>query len=153
VSGHRHLLLVLALLQAALGLLAALGQLLFVAGNPAYLAVPVIRAALLVTAAAVGRRWGMVAIVVLEGLSVTGFWVSAAVGLLPWVDTTVNPVGLLANVVLPGAMTYLAARILAAAPARPAPPLPPAVVPAVPAASAVPARPAPTLFLPTEFLS
>jgi hypothetical protein len=135
VSGHRRLLLVLALLQAAFGLLAALGQLLFVAGNPAYLAVPLVRAALLVTAAAVGRRWGMVAIVVLEGLSVTGFWVSAVVGLLPWVDVTVTPVGLLANVALPGAMTYLAARLLAAP---------------VPAASA---RPAPTLFLPTGFMS
>jgi hypothetical protein len=114
VSGHRHLLLVLALLQSATGLLAALGQLLFVAGNPAYLAVPLARAALLVTAAAVGRRWGMVTIIVLEGLSLTGFWVSAAVGLLPWVDATVNPAGLLANLALPGAMTYLAARVLAA---------------------------------------
>ena len=135
MSGHRQLLLVLALLQAAFGLLAALGQLLFVAGNPAYLAVPLVRAALLVTAAAVGRRWGMVAIVVLEGLSVTGFWVSAVVGLLPWVDVTVTPVGLLANVALPSAMAYLAARLLAAP---------------VPAASA---GPAPTLFLPTGFMS
>jgi len=148
VSGHRQLLLVLALLQAAFGLLAALGQLLFVAGNPAYLAVPLVRAALLVTAAAVGRRWGMVAIVVLEGLSVTGFWVSAVVGLLPWVDVTVTPVGLLANVALPGAMAYLAARLLAA---RPAPPGPAGVVPAP--VRAAPARPAPTLFLPTGFMS
>lgn len=142
MSGHRQLLLVLALLQAAFGLLAALGQLLFVAGNPAYLAVPLLRAALLVTAAAVGRRWGTVAIVVLEGLSVAGFWVSAAVGLLPWVDATITPVGLLANVALPGAMAYLAARLLAAAPPRP--PAPAAAVP-------VPAPPAPTLFLPTGF--
>lgn len=134
MSGHRQLLLVFALLQAALGLLAALGQLLFVAGNPAYLAVPLLRAALLVTAAAVGRRWCMVAILVLEGLSITGFWVSAAVGLLPWVDATVTLVGLLANVALPGAMTYLAARLLAATPATPA-------------------RPAPTLFHPTGFMS
>jgi hypothetical protein len=151
VSGHRHLLLVLALLQAALGLLAGLGQLLFVAGNPAYLAVPLIRAALLVTAAAVGRRWGMVTIVVLEGLSLTGFWVSAAVGVLPWVDSTVNPVGLLANVALPGAMTYLAVRLLAAAPARPAPPLP--APPRPPVAPAGPVVPALTLFLPTGFMS
>ena len=139
MSGHRQLLLVLALLQAAFGLLAALGQLLFVAGNPAYLAVPLVRAALLVTAAAVGRRWGVLAILVLEGLSVTGFWVSALIGLLPWVDATVTPVGLLANVALPGAMTYLAARLLAAA--TPAP------------IAAAPARPAPTLFLPTGFMS
>src|SRR5258706_7159301 len=102
-----------------MGLLAALGQLLFTGANPLYLVAPLARAALLVTAAATGRRWGLVAIVVLEGLSVTGFWISAAVGLLPWVDVTVNPVGLLGNLALPGAMIWLAARTLAALPAPP----------------------------------
>jgi hypothetical protein len=152
VSGHRHLLLVLALLQAALGLLAALGQLLFTGANPAYLVAPLGRAALVITAAAAaasGRRWGPVAIVVLEGLSVAGLWISAMVGLLPWVDNTVNLVGLLSNLVLPAAMLYLAARLLATrvpgtrAPVHwPAPPVTP-----VP----VPVRPAPTLFLPTRY--
>jgi hypothetical protein len=140
VSGHRHLLFVLALLQAAAGVLAALGQLLFTGANPAYLVAPLGRGALLVTAAAAataGRRWGPVAVIVLEGLSIVGFWVSAAVGLLPWVDNTVNVVGLLANLLLPAAMIYLAVRVLVGS----APP--PAAPPPVRA-------PAPTLFLPTE---
>jgi hypothetical protein len=148
VSGHRHLLFVLALLQAGMGLLAALGQLLFTGANPLYLAAPLGRAALLVTAAAAataGRRWGPVAVIVLQGLSVFGFWLSGLVGLLPWVDDTVTMTGLLGNVVLPAAMLYLAVRVLATA-GRPArviaagPPGPPA------------RRPAPTLFLPTEEL-
>jgi hypothetical protein len=141
VSGHRYLLLVFALLQAAAGVLAALGQLLFTGANPLYLTAPLGRGVLLVTAASAagaGRRWGPVAVIVLEGLSVVGFWVSAAVGLLPWVDSTVNPVGLLANLLLPAAMVYLAARALPVPVPRPVP---------------VPVRvPAPTLFLPTEEL-
>jgi hypothetical protein len=114
VSGHRHLLLVLALLQAALGLLAALGQLLFTGANPLYLVAPLARAALLVAAAGSGRRWGLVALLVLEGLSIVGFFLSGLVGLLPWVDTTVNLVGLLANLAVPGVMLWLALRLLTA---------------------------------------
>ena len=159
MSGHRHLLLVLALFQAGTGLLAALGQLLFTGANPLYLVAPLGRAALLVTAASVtvaGRRWGPVAVIVLEGLSVFGFWLSGLVGVLPWVDDTVTVVGLLGNALLPAAMLYLAVRVLAAtgAPravvvAGPPPGRPfagPPLVPAGPPAR----RPAPTLFLPTE---
>jgi len=54
-------------------------------------------------------------------------------------------------VALPGAMTYLAVRLLAAAPARPAPPLP--APPRPPVAPAGPVVPALTLFLPTGFMS
>jgi hypothetical protein len=103
---------VLALLQAALGLLAALGQLLFTGANPVYLVAPLARAVLLVVAAASGRRWGMVALLVLEGLSIVGFFLSGLVGLLPWVDTTVNLVGLLANLAVPAVMLWLALRLL-----------------------------------------
>ena len=146
MSGHRHLLLVLALLQAGAGLLAALGQLLFTGANPVYLAAPLGRAALLMTAAAAaaaGRRWGPVAVIVLEGLSVFGFWLSGLVGMLPWVDDTVTMTGLLANLLLPAAMLLLAVRVLAATGA-----------PRVVAAGGRPParRPAPTLFLPTEEL-
>ncbi len=140
MGGHRHLLFVLALLQAGMALLAALGQLLFTGANPLYLAAPLGRAALLVTAAAAaaaGRRWGPVAVIVLEGLSVSGFWLSGLVGLLPWVDDTVTMTGLFGDVLLPAAMLYLAVRVLAGA-GSPVPGRPPA------------RRPAPTLFLPTE---
>jgi hypothetical protein len=112
VSGHRHLLLVLALLQAALGLLAAAGQLLFTGANPLYLIAPLARAVLLVVVAASGRRWGLIAVVSLEGLSLLGFGLSGLVGLLPWVDDTVNLVGLLANLALPAVMVWLALRLL-----------------------------------------
>jgi hypothetical protein len=112
VIGHRHLLFVSALLQAGLGLLAALGQLLFTGANPVYLVTPMARAALVIVAAGSGRRWGLHTILVLEGLSVAGFWVSIGVGMLPPVDATVNLVGLLTNLALPGAMIWLAAWLL-----------------------------------------
>ena len=147
MSGHRHLLLVLALLQAGAGLLAALGQLLFTGANPLYLVAPLGRAALLVTAAAAvagGRRWGAVTVIVLEGLSVFGFWLSGLVGVLPWVDDTVTMTGLLGNALLPAAVLCLAVRVLAATGARPA------IVVAGPPPLVPTRRPAPTLFLPTE---
>jgi hypothetical protein len=151
VSGHRNLLLVLALVQAALGGLAALGQLLFTGGNPVYLPVPVARAVLLVVAAlaaGAGRRWGAVVLIVLAGLSVAGWWLSALVGVLPWVDDTVNLVGLLANLALPAATLWLAVSCLRGGPRR----APPGGRPvALPGGSPV-ARPAPTLALPTEYL-
>jgi hypothetical protein len=112
VSGHRYLLLVLALLQAALGLLAAAGQLLFTGANPLYLVAPLARAVLLIIAAASGRRWGLITVVCLEGLSLLGFGISGLVGLLPWVDNTVNLVGLLTNLTLPAVMIWLALRLL-----------------------------------------
>jgi hypothetical protein len=157
MGGYRHLLFVLALLQAGMGLLAAAGQLLFTGANPLYLAAPLGRAALLVTAAAAaaaGRRWGPVAVIVLEGLSVFGFWLSGLVGLLPWVDDTVTMTGLLGGVLLPGAMLYLAVRVLTGAGSPPVVTVvgpPPGRPLPVPVPAGPPARrPAPTLFLPTE---
>src|SRR5262249_37932537 len=106
---------VLTVLQAGLGLLTLLGQLVVNAGNPLYLPVAVAHAVLLLVCGAVAhRRWAAVTLVVLEGLSVAGFWVSLAVGLLPWVVYPANLVGALTDLVLPAAVLYLAGRLLAA---------------------------------------
>jgi hypothetical protein len=114
MKGYAHLALVLVLLQSAFGLLAMLGQLLVNGGNPLYLPVALAHAVLLVVAGAnLRRRWAAVTLIVLEGLSLFGFWVSLTVGLLPWVAYPANPVGLLTGLVLPAALLYLAARALA----------------------------------------
>jgi hypothetical protein len=115
MRGYADLARVLVVLQAGLGILALLGQLVVNGGNPLYLPVAVAHTALLLAcAAAPHRRWAMVTLVVLEGLSVAGFWVSLAVGLLPWVVYPANLVGVLTDLVLPAAVLYLAARLLAA---------------------------------------
>ncbi len=82
-------------------MLAALGQLLFTGANPLYLIAPLARAALLIVAASSGRRFGLIAVVSLEGLSLAGFWLSGLVGLLT-------------NLALPAVMLWLALRLLTA---------------------------------------
>src|SRR5215475_9970561 len=132
MRGYADLARVLTLLQAALGILAMLGQLVVNGGNPLYLPVAVVHAVLLVVCgSALRRRWAQVTLVVLEGLSVAGFWVSLAVGFLPWVVYPVNLVGVLTDLVLPGSVLYLAARLLAGAPARalPEPAMPEPLLP------------------------
>jgi hypothetical protein len=106
------------LMQAAFVLLGGLGEVLLMGGNPLYLVLPVVKVVLLLvfaTKVVSGRRWAMVALIVVQGVTLVGFWLQVAAGMLPWVDFTVNLVGLLTNVVLPAAVLYLCARLLAAA--------------------------------------
>ena len=114
MRGYPHLLFVLAVSQTALAVVAALGEVVFV-GSGIYLIVPVLRGLLLLIAAgraARPRRGPLIVVIVLEHLSVFGFFFGLLVGLLPWVSDTVNLVGLLTNLVLPWAMIYLAAMLL-----------------------------------------
>jgi hypothetical protein len=114
MKGYAHLALVLVLLQSAGTVLAMLGQLLVNGGNPLY--VPVAAAHVIVLLVAVvhlGQRWAAVTVIIVQGLSFFGFWVSLALGLLlPWIAYPANLVGLLTNLMLPAALLYLAARTL-----------------------------------------
>jgi hypothetical protein len=114
MTGQRHLLYVLALLEAALCLLSAVGQM--VAGGSVLYLVPgfAIAALYIVAASAVtrSRRWGVVALLVLESVRLAGFSVSAAIGLLPWVELSLTGASLADGVVLPVAVILLAGRVL-----------------------------------------
>jgi hypothetical protein len=59
-----------------------------------------------------------VALIVVEGITLVGFWLQVLAGLLPFVDFTVNLVGLITGVGMPAAVIYLCARLLAATKAR-----------------------------------
>jgi len=101
--GREDVVYVLVLVQAAAGLLAMAGELLFM-GNALYLVIPVVKAVVLLVLAVkvVGhRRWASIALLTFEGLSLVGVGVSLAVGLLPWVDRTVTLTGLLTEMGLP----------------------------------------------------
>lgn len=116
-DGSADVVYVICLMQAAFVLLAGLGEVLLMAGNPLYLGPPVVKTVLLFVFAAKavsGRRWAMVALIVVQGITLTGFWLQVGAGMLPWVDYTVNLVGLVTNVVLPAAAIYLCAKMLAA---------------------------------------
>jgi hypothetical protein len=127
-----------------MGVLAALGLVMLM--GPAYLVVPALRAVLLLVAAvALRRRWAEILLIVLEAVSVVGFWLSLAVGLTPWVDYPLNLVGLLTNLVLPGLVLYLAVWLLAHPAARAQPPHPPVGCHAAPLAGPLPVAPAGTL--------
>lgn len=113
MKGYAHLALVLVLAQAGATVLAMLGELVFMGGNPLYLPVALVHAALVVVAgAAIRRVWGAIILLVLECLSVLGFWLSVLVGLLPWVVYPVNLVGLLTGLLVPGTLALLALRAL-----------------------------------------
>jgi hypothetical protein len=78
-------------------------------GNPLYLAVPVLHTgALIVAGSNLRRRWGAILLIVLESLSLLGFWLSFTVGYLPWVVYPINLTGLMTDVALPATVLFLA---------------------------------------------
>jgi uncharacterized membrane protein len=109
--------------QVAAGLLAMAGAVIMTGGNPVYAVVPLLKAvAMLLVAGAVrrrGRRWALITLIVVELMTVVGFWISALAGLLRELDHTVNLVGLLTGIGLPVAICWLCAQLLAAQPRRP----------------------------------
>lgn len=101
---------VLSLLQVAFLLLAAVGEVVLMGGNPAYLLLPVVKSALLIvfaTRALARRRWALRALTVLAWITLVGFALQLVIGLFPAVDFTVNLVGLMTNVALPAAVILL----------------------------------------------
>lgn len=110
VRGGLHVVYVLTLMQVAFLVLAGLGEVVLMGGNPAYLLVPVVKAVLLIvfgTQALRRRRWALRALVVLAWITLVGFALQALIGLAPAVDFTVNLVGLMTNVGLPVAVILL----------------------------------------------
>lgn len=95
---------VLLLLQAAMGLLAVLGLVLIMGGNPAYAVVPSIKPVLLlILARGVVRGWrrALGFVIAIETVSLAGYGLNLMVGFLPQADVTVNLVTVLSNVALP----------------------------------------------------
>jgi hypothetical protein len=115
-DGAGDVVYVLALLQLAGGLLGGLGEVLLMGGNPAYLLVPLAKAAVLAVVAsrvAAGRRWAAVAMVVVQSVTLAGVGLSLTAAAVPALGVTLNLVGLLMNVAAPLAVIYLCARLLA----------------------------------------
>jgi hypothetical protein len=101
---------VLSLLQVAFLLLAAIGEVLLMGGNPAYLLFPIVKSVLLVLFATMAlrqRRWALRGLVVIAWITLVGFVLQFLVGLIPAVDFTINLVGLMTNVALPAAVIWL----------------------------------------------
>jgi hypothetical protein len=114
MKGYAQLAYVLVLLQAGLTTLAMLGEVVVMGGNPGYLPIPLAHTVVLIVAGSnIRRRWAAVILIVLESLSLFGFWLSVAIGYLPWVVYPVNLTGLLTDVMLPGSVLFLALEALA----------------------------------------
>jgi hypothetical protein len=107
---------VLCLMQGAFLLLAGLGELLLMGGNPAYLLLPVAKVVLLLwlaTKVVKGRRWAAYTLIAVQVVTLLGYQVQLMGGLLmPTLDFTVNLVGLLTNLALPVAVIWLAIQVL-----------------------------------------
>jgi hypothetical protein len=150
-DGAAEIVYVLCLLQAAFLLLGGVGEVLLMGGNPAYLVMPLAKMVLLFVFAAkalAGRRWALIAVIVLQGITLTGFWLQVGAGILPWVDFTVNLVGLITGLALPAATIYLCGSLYLRTPRppRPAPrPAPQHQAPLHPTQILYPTVPAPQL--------
>jgi hypothetical protein len=114
MTGYRHLLYVLALTEAGLAVLAALGATLAMGGNPLYLLSGLAVAAVYVVAGLNGRRrWALITLIAIESLRLVAFGLSAVLGALPWVQLTLTVSTLTDSVLLPAAMIVVAGRLLA----------------------------------------
>ena len=102
---------VLSLMQGAFLLLAGLGELLLMGGNPLYLVLPAAKLVLmlwLATKVVKGRRWAVITMIVVQTVTLVGFQLQWLGGLLiPALDFTVNLVGLLTNLGMPAAVIAL----------------------------------------------
>jgi hypothetical protein len=119
-ESRADVLYVLCLMQGAFLLLAGLGELLLMGGNPAYLALPVAKLVLLLwlgTKVVKGRRWAGYTLIVVQVVTLTGFQVQVVGGAwIPALDFTLNLVVLLTNLALPIAVIWLAVQVLTRGP-------------------------------------
>ncbi len=114
-GGRADVVYVLLLVQAGAGLLAMLGELVFMGGSPLYALAPVTKALVLLVFAALvvrGRRGALAGVVALQLLALTGFVLGAVAGMLPQLDFTPTLTGLLTGVALPVAVTVMCVRLL-----------------------------------------
>lgn len=114
---ERVVVFVLLLVQCGTILLAMLGELLFMAGLPFYMLAPLARMVITLVFGTMlmrGRRAGAIGLVVLEAMSLTGFVLSALVGVLPQVDFTPTVTGVATGVVLPIIVIVYCVRLVAA---------------------------------------
>ena len=103
-EGAADVVYVLCLLEVAFLMLAGVGEMLLMGFNPAYLVMPVVKTVLLLVFAAgavSGRRWAVIGLIVAHCVTLAGFSLQFWAGFLPWIDHTLNLVGLLTNVALP----------------------------------------------------
>jgi hypothetical protein len=122
--GRRDVIAVLVLIEVAAGLLAALGQALFMA-SPLFLAVPVLKTVLLLVVSnrlVRGRRWAVVTMLVAHTLAIVGFGFGLVLGATPWFTASVTLTGLLTGLGVPLAVLWLCVRLLRSGSERPARP-------------------------------
>jgi hypothetical protein len=112
-GGPADIVFVLSLLQVASLTLAAVGEALLMGGNGAFLLVPLVKVVMLVWLGAkivTGRRWAMIAMIVVQSITLAGFAVQLMLSFVPTLGLTVNLVGVTTDLGLPVAMIVLCVR-------------------------------------------
>jgi hypothetical protein len=104
--------LVLVCIQIGAGVLAMLGELLFMGGNPLYILEPLVRT--VVTAILAGlmhrKQGALFGLMAMQVISLAGFTISAGLGLVPQLEFTPTLTGLLTGLALPAAILVLCLR-------------------------------------------
>jgi hypothetical protein len=116
IGGPADVLYVLVLTQVAVSLLAALGMVGLMGGNPLYLIVPALVATMQLVAATKvrrGRRWASWLLLVWEVLSLTRLTFNVVLAaVMADIAVTMNLANVVVTVVLPGAVIALCVRLL-----------------------------------------
>jgi hypothetical protein len=112
-GGSADIVYVLTVLQAAFVLLAAMGEMILMGANGAYLVFPVAKMVLLfwlATKIVSGRRWAMITMIVIQSITLAGFAAQLLAALVPSIGLTVNLAGLVTNLVMPIGVIVLCVR-------------------------------------------
>jgi hypothetical protein len=121
-GGSADIVYVLCVLQAAFVLLAAVGEMILMGANGAFLVFPVAKMWLLFWLGAKivsGRRWAMITLIVVQSVTLAGFGAQLLAALVPSIGLTVNLAGLVTNLVMPIGVIVLCVRSMPPKP-RPA---------------------------------
>jgi biotin transporter BioY len=118
-GGLADVVYVVCLMQASFLMLAGVGEVLMMGGNGGYLALPVIKAAVLLWLGAKvvrNRKWALITLIVVQAVTVIALPIQMLLSLVPAVDFAPSLVELLTTVVVPGALIAMCALLLARRP-------------------------------------
>jgi biotin transporter BioY len=118
-GGLADVVYVLCLMQASFLVLAGVGEVLMMGGSGGYLILPVVKAAVLLWLGAKvvrNRKWALITLIVLQGVTLVALPIQMLLSLVPAVDFAPSLVELLTTVVMPGALIAMCALLLARRP-------------------------------------
>ena len=127
-GGLADVIYVLCLMQASFLVLAGLGEVLMMGGNPLYLVLPILKGVLLIvlgTSVVRHRTWSLVTLIVVQALTLLILPLQIIVGVIPFVDFAPSLTQLVSGVAMPVLMIIMCGMLIARRPKAKPQPRPP----------------------------